>query len=133
MIKPLRERRPSVLLELDRLLAEAAPEARLKVAAVAALGAALLLSLGVGNAVHLREVIREGLSTVADFGAGFGGVALELLVAAPELELDMLTVLVPLPVVLGAESLITVGVGASVRLLMPLAVFPIGDVNVAIR
>jgi hypothetical protein len=44
--------------------------------------------------------------------------------APPILELDMLTVFVPLPVVLAAKPLRAVCMGASVRFLMPFLVFP---------
>jgi hypothetical protein len=60
---------------------------------------------------------------VAHLSALLVGAAGGPLGASPDLELEVLAVFVPLPVVLAAKLLVTLGKGAGIRLFMPLPVF----------
>jgi hypothetical protein len=125
VVKPLAVRRAALARRFDRLLAETAPEARLKVAAHAAVGKFLVEDGVVAEVVVPLEVGFEGLSTVADFAAFWLLRAVgHLLGASPDFELEVLAVLVSLPVVLAAELLVALGKGASVGLRVPFLVLP---------
>ena len=114
---------------LDGLLAEAAPEARLKVAAHAAVGEFLLEHGRVVDAVARSEMGLERLEAVAHPAAFLLlrrdlAVGRHLLAATPDLELDVLAALVALPVVLAAELLVAPDERAGVGLFVSLLVFP---------
>ena len=115
VVEPLAVRRTPLAGRLDRLLAEAAPEAQLKVAAHAAVGE-LLVEDGVAvDAVVFFEVGLERFAAVADLAAFWLVRPVGcLLGTAPDLELEVLAVFVPLPVVLAAELLVALGEGAGV-------------------
>ncbi len=128
VVEALRVRRPARAGGLDGLLAEAAPEARLKVAAHAAVGEFLLEHGRVVDAVARSEVGLERLKAVAHLAAFLLlcdlAVGRHLLAASPDLELDVLTALVALPVVLAAELLVAPDERAGVALFVSLLVFP---------
>jgi hypothetical protein len=125
VVKPFAVRRAALASRFDRLLAETAPEARLKVAAHAAVGKFLVEDGVVAEVVVPLEMRFEGLSAVADLAAFWLLRAVgHLLGASPDFELEVLAVLVPLPVVLAAELLVTFGKGAGVGFRMPFLVFP---------
>ena len=123
VIKPLAVRGRRAARRLNRLLAEAAPEARAEVAADAVVGELLVKDIVVEDAVVFPEVQGQRLAAVAHLAAlelAVGGA----LGAPPDLELEVLAVFVALPVVLAAELFVAVGVGAVVGLRVALLVFP---------
>ena len=125
VVKPFAVRRAALASRLDRLLAETAPEARLKVAAHAAVGEFLVENGMVAEVVVPFEVGFEGLPTVADLAAFWLLRAVgHLLGTSPDFELEVLAILVPLPVVLAAKLLVALGKGAGVGLRVPFLVFP---------
>lgn len=109
--------------QLDNVPAEAAPEPRLSEPADAALVQLVVQPEGVADAVLRGEVRPKGLPAVAHLVADAAGQRrFEPFVALPDLVLEVLAVLVPLPVVLAAEALRALG--AAVGLLVALDVFP---------
>jgi hypothetical protein len=125
VVKAFAVRRPALASRFDRLLAETAPEARIKVAAHAALGEFLIEDGVVADVVVPLEMEFEGLSAVADLAAFWLlWVVGQLLGASPYFELEVLAVLVPLPIVLAAELLVALSKGAGVGLRVSFLVFP---------
>lgn len=135
MVVPGVERRDVARIrDLDDVVAEAAPEARLAVPPDAAALELLVDARPLELVVH-DEVVLERLAAVAHLvarlrgfvvvvGVGGQGQQLELLVALPRLVLEVLAVLVPFPVVLAAEA--TRALRAPVRLGVPLHMFSNG-------
>ena len=105
----------ALLLDLDDLDAKAAPEAVVAVSTDSTtLHRSVLLRFFLLVMV-LDEMVFEGLATVADFAAE---------VTLPHLQLKVLTVLVPLPVILGSKGLGTLREGAAVRSCVAFQVLP---------
>lgn len=127
VVEPLAVGRTALPSGLNRFLAEAAPEARLKVVAHAAVAELLVEDRRFADAVLLFEVGLERLPAVAHLATLLIRVVRGLLVAPPDLELEVLAVFVPLPVVLAAKLLAALGKCARIGLFVPLLVFPSSD------
>ena len=118
VVKSLSPGFKTFLLNLNNLLAEAAPESGLAIAAHSAVFPLLLDCLWVLNFMVLLEMILEGLTTMASFPTNTIRGILQLFITFPDLKLEVLTVFMALPIVFASKFLGTIEIGASIRLLM---------------
>lgn len=122
----------TTLFHLHHPAAETAPEPHLVIAPIEAVLEALLHVGGVGDAVIVLQVRPELLAAVEDAGAASGRGTISgkiaFLSAFPQLELIVLAVFVPLPVVLAAEALVALWKRAAVGFGVALLVLP-GEIH----
>ena len=123
VVEPLRPGKAPRFPEIDDFCAEAAPKASLEVASVASLVTSGVHCSLVVNTVVFIQVMFEGIPPVIGYSTRTS--ILQLLGALPELELDMLTVLMALPVILTAKVPVAILMSTGVGLLMALHVFPV--------
>lgn len=131
MIKPLGPGLEAFLSDLNNLLAEAAPEPCLAIAAHSAVFPLLLDCLLILNLMVFLKMILESLPTMTSFSTDSVRRILQSFVTFPDLELKMLAILMALPVVFAPKLLGAIDVGAPVRLLMAfhmLSVFMIREI-----
>ncbi len=123
VIEPLRPGKTSPFLDIDDTLAEPTPEARVTVPAYAALLPFFLDRLQIGDFMVLLQVVFERFTAMANSATDPGRAVLELFVTLPYLQLEMLAILVPLPVILAAKPFRAFRKCATIRFLVTLSVF----------
>lgn len=114
----------SFLLNPDNLFTETAPEVGFTVSTHTAVFQFLLDSLA-REVVNVCEVLLECFSAVAGFAAHLCWSVRCPEVAFPDLQKEVLAILVALPVILTAESFVAAFIGTTVGFLVPLHMFPV--------
>jgi hypothetical protein len=106
----------TLLIQVNDIIAEATPEVCLEVGSNSLLAGLALNNLIVGDVVYIGKMCFKRCNLVENLRAAF-------LVTSPLLRLIVLAILVALPIVLAAESLLALGESTPVRALMTLHVF----------